>query len=56
MGADVMISGIRPQIAQTMVHLGVNLQDVVTKGTLADAVALALRSAGYTVVRTAATA
>ena len=53
MGADVMISGIRPQIAQTMVHLGLNLQDVVTKATLADAVALALRSAGYTIARSA---
>lgn len=56
MGADVIISGIRPQIAQTMVHLGVNLQDVTTKATLADAIALALRSAGYSVMRTAADA
>jgi rsbT co-antagonist protein RsbR len=43
MGADCVISGIRPQIAQTIVHLGVNLQDVVTKATLADAFLVALK-------------
>jgi rsbT co-antagonist protein RsbR len=43
MGADCIISGIRPQIAQTIVHLGVNLSDVITKATLADAFTLALR-------------
>jgi len=43
MGADCIISGIRPQIAQTIVHLGVNLADVITKSTLADAFAVALR-------------
>lgn len=43
MGADCIISGIRPQIAQTIVHLGVNLSDVVTKATLADAFMAALR-------------
>jgi rsbT co-antagonist protein RsbR len=43
MGADCIISGIRPQIAQTIVHLGVELQDVITKATLADAFAIALR-------------
>src|SRR5262245_61875500 len=37
MGAECIISGIRPQIAQTIVHLGVDLGDVVTKATLADA-------------------
>lgn len=42
MGADCIISGIRPQIAQTMVHLGVEL-NVVSKATLADAFAVALR-------------
>jgi rsbT co-antagonist protein RsbR len=42
MGADCIISGIRPQIAQTMVHLGVEL-NVISKATLADAFALALR-------------
>jgi rsbT co-antagonist protein RsbR len=45
MGADCIISGIRPQIAQTIVHLGVNLTDVITKSTLADAFAVALRRA-----------
>jgi rsbT co-antagonist protein RsbR len=45
MGADCIISGIRPQIAQTIVHLGVNLADVITKSTLADAFAVALRRA-----------
>ena len=45
MGAECIISGIRPQIAQTIVHLGVDLGDVVTKATLADAFALALQEA-----------
>ena len=43
MGADCIISGIRPQIAQTIVHLGVNLTDVTTKASLADAFAVALK-------------
>jgi len=43
MGADCIISGIRPQIAQTIVHLGVDLGTVVTKATLADAFAMALK-------------
>jgi len=46
MGADCIISGIRPQIAQTIVHLGVDLEDVATKATLADAFTLALRKSG----------
>ncbi len=54
MGADCIISGIRPQIAQTIVHLGVDLGTVTTKATLADAFALALRRTGQTVVRIAA--
>ena len=49
MGADCIISGIRPQIAQTIVHLGLELQGVTTKATLADALALALRRNGLTV-------
>jgi rsbT co-antagonist protein RsbR len=49
MGADCIISGIRPQIAQTMVHLGVDL-DVTTKSSLADAFAVALRRMGRAVV------
>ena len=51
MGADCIISGIRPQIAQTMVHLGVEL-NVVSKATLADAFALALERMDRTVVST----
>jgi len=43
MGADCIISGIRPQIAQTIVHLGVNLSEVTTKATLADAFVVAIR-------------
>jgi rsbT co-antagonist protein RsbR len=43
MGADCIISGIRPQIAQTIVHLGVNLSEVTTKASLADAFAVALK-------------
>ena len=48
MGADCIISGIRPQIAQTIVHLGVDLQGVTTKANLADALALALKRTGVT--------
>jgi len=50
MGADCIISGIRPQIAQTIVHLGLEL-DVISKATMADAFALALRRVGKTVVK-----
>ena len=49
MGADCIISGIRPQIAQTIVHLGVELGDVVTKASLSDAFAVALKRSGLTV-------
>ncbi len=49
MGADCIISGIRPQTAQTIVHLGVNLADVVTKATLADAFRLALKRVGTSI-------
>jgi len=56
MGADCIISGIRPQIAQTIVHLGVDLGTVVTKATLADAFAIALRRLGLGVTKTAAPA
>ncbi len=51
MGADCIISGVRPQIAQTIVHLGVDLQGVTTKANLADALALALRRAGISFVK-----
>jgi rsbT co-antagonist protein RsbR len=51
MGADCIISGIRPQIAQTIVHLGVELGSVVTKATLADAFRIALNRTGQAVQR-----
>ena len=51
MGADCIISGVRPQIAQTIVHLGIDLQGVVTKATLADALSHALKRIGVTVTR-----
>lgn len=50
MGAECIISGVRPQIAQTIVHLGINLEDVITKAKLSDAFALALQRSGKTVV------
>ncbi len=49
MGADCILSGIRPQIAQTIVHLGLEL-NVVSKATMADALGLALRRSGRAVV------
>lgn len=52
MGAECIISGVRPQIAQTIVHLGINLEDVITKAKLSDAFALALKRSGRAVVRT----
>ena len=51
MGADCIISGVRPQIAQTIVQLGVDLQGVTTKANLADALALALKRSGITFSR-----
>ncbi len=51
MGADCIISGIRPQIAQTMVHLQIDLSQVTTKSTLAEALLVALKRTGYTVTR-----
>jgi rsbT co-antagonist protein RsbR len=51
MGADCIISGIRPQIAQTIVHLGIDLQGISTKATLADALALALQKTGWRITR-----
>lgn len=53
MGADAIISGVRPQIAQTIVHLGLDLQGIVTKANLADALALALQRTGQVVTRVA---
>ena len=51
MGADAIISGVRPQIAQTIVHLGLDLQGIVTKANLADALALALKRSGFSVTK-----
>ncbi|BAY42712.1 anti-sigma-factor antagonist [Scytonema sp. HK-05] len=51
MGADCIISGIRPQIAQTIVYLGVDLADIITKASLADAFLLALKRLGMTINR-----
>jgi rsbT co-antagonist protein RsbR len=56
MGADCIISGIRPQIAQTIVHLGVNLEDVTTKASLADAFMVALERTGTAIVKQGAKA
>jgi rsbT co-antagonist protein RsbR len=50
MGADCYLSGIRPAIAQTIVHLGIDLTDIITKARLSDAFALALARQGKTVV------
>jgi len=52
MGADCFISGIRPQIAQTMVHLAVDMKDVTTKATLSNAFAMALERLGQALPRT----
>jgi len=51
MGADCIISGIRPQIAQTIVHLGLDLSEVTTKASLADAVVVALERTGFEITR-----
>ena len=51
MGAECIISGIRPQIAQTIVHLGVELGDVTTKASLADALKVALRKSHLAIVK-----
>jgi rsbT co-antagonist protein RsbR len=51
MGADCIISGIRPLIAQTIVHLGLDLSEVTTKSSLADAVTVALERTGHQIVR-----
>jgi rsbT co-antagonist protein RsbR len=50
MGAECIISGVRPQIAQTIVHLGIDLSQVITKAKLSDAFALCLQMNGKTVV------
>jgi rsbT co-antagonist protein RsbR len=52
MGAECIISGIRPQIAQTIVHLGIDLQGIASKASLADALELAMEQQGFVVTRT----
>ena len=47
---DPMVASIRPQVAQTIVSLGIEFGDIATKATLADALALALKQAGLKVV------
>ncbi len=54
MGAECVISGIRPQIAQTVVALGIEFEDIMTKASLADALLHAIRRGGFDVVRGAA--
>lgn len=54
MGADCMICGIRPQIAQTIVHLGIDIVDVTTKATMADAIKESLGRMGWTISRVSA--
>jgi rsbT co-antagonist protein RsbR len=51
MGADCIISGVRPQIAQTIVHLGINLLEVTTKASLAAAFSVALQRLGVQFVK-----
>ena len=53
MGADCIISGVRPQIAQTIVHLGISLADITTKATLSAAFSVALQRLGFSFVREA---
>ncbi|MBC5783934.1 STAS domain-containing protein [Ramlibacter sp. USB13] len=52
MGAECIISGIRPQIAQTIVHLGIDLQGIASKSSLADALELAMEQQGFVISRT----
>ena len=53
-GVQTCALPICPQIAQTIVHLGIDLQGITTKATLADALSVALKRTGYTVTRTSA--
>jgi rsbT co-antagonist protein RsbR len=48
MGAECVISGIRPQIAQTIVHLGIDLREITTRATLSDALKYGLARTGVT--------
>lgn len=51
MGAECIISGIRPQIAQTIVHLGIEITDVITQASMADAVRYAMTKGGWVVAK-----
>ena len=51
MGAECIISGIRPQIAQTIVHLGIDLQGIASKASLADALSMAMEQQGFVITR-----
>jgi len=53
MGAECIVSGIRPQIAQTIVHLGIDLQGIASKANLADALELAMQQQGFVITRSA---
>ena len=53
MGAECIISGIRPEIAQTIVHLGIDLSNIITKATLASALKTAFSMLRYEVVKKA---
>jgi rsbT co-antagonist protein RsbR len=53
MGAECIISGIRPQIAQTIVHLGIDLQGIASKASLSDALQLAMQQQGFVITRAA---
>jgi rsbT co-antagonist protein RsbR len=53
MGAQCIISGIRPQIAQTIVSLGIEFGEIVTKANLADALQYALKQGGVEIVKRA---
>lgn len=55
LGAECIISGVRPQIAQTVVGLGIDFGTIATKSSLSDALLLALRRSGYDVVKRTAT-
>jgi rsbT co-antagonist protein RsbR len=51
MGAECIISGIRPQIAQTIVHLGIDIYDIATRATMEDALREALARVGYAITK-----
>jgi rsbT co-antagonist protein RsbR len=52
MGAECIISGIRPEIAQTIVHLGIDLSNIITKASLASALRFAFKQLKFDVIKT----